>query len=40
MKIRLLEAQLFQKDRQTERQIVMTKLTIPFRNFTKVPKSY
>jgi hypothetical protein len=35
MKIRLMGAELFQADRQTD----MTKLIVPFRNFSKMPKS-
>jgi len=39
MKIRLLEAELFDADRQTDGQTSMTKLTVAFYSFVKAPKT-
>ena len=38
MKIRPMEAELFQADGLTDGQTDMTKLTVAFRNFAKAPK--
>jgi len=38
MKIRPVRAELFNADRETDRQTDMTKLIVVFRNFAKAPK--
>ena len=39
MKIRLVEANLFHADGQTDGQINMMKVIVAFRNFAKAPKT-